>query len=128
MEKFNMNIKNKIIPSALVLIAICSSNHAQTSYQNYDPVTRGAEYHITTSQARSNQKQIDLLKSTKDSYSTIDNSKTRSRIQAVISAKEDENFRLRQKSYLIMNSTRIDDVEGYNKSISKLKPTIIQNK
>ena len=128
MEKFNMNIKNKIIPSALVLIAICSPSHAQTSYQNYDPVTRGAEYHITTSQARSNQKQIDLLKSTKDSYYTIDNSKTRSRIQAVISAKEDENFRLRQKSYLIMNSTRIDNVDGYNQSLSRLRPTPVQNK
>jgi len=123
-----MNIKNKIIPSALVLITIYSCSHAQTSYQNYDPVTRGAEYHIATSQVRSNQKQIDLLKSTKGSYSTIDNSKTRSRIQAVISAKEDENFRLRQKSYLIMNSTRIDNVDGYNQSLSRLRPTPIQNK
>ena len=123
-----MNIKNKIIPIALVLITIYSCSHAQTSYQNYDPVTRGAEYHIATSQVRSNQKQIDLLKSTKGSYSTIDNSKTRSRIQAVISAKEDENFRLRQKSYLIMNSTRIDNVDGYNQSLSRLRPTPIQNK
>jgi hypothetical protein len=123
-----MNIKNKITLGSLGLIIICSCSYGQTSYQNYDSVTRGAEYHITTSQARSNQKQIELLKLTKNSYSTIDNSKIRSRIQAVISAKEDENFRLRQKSYLIMNSTKIDDVDGYNRSVSRLRSNLANGK
>lgn len=126
MEKFNM--KKKIILSTIALIVIYSCSYAQTSYQNYDPVTRGAEYHISTSQIKSNEKQIDLLKTTKDSYSVIDNAKTRSQIQAVISAKEDENFRLRQKTYLLINSTKIDNIEDYNAKLEQLKPKLYQNK
>ena len=123
-----MNTKKKIILSAVSLIVIYSCSHAQTSYQNYDPVTRGAEYHISTSQIKSNQKQVDMLKSAKDSYSVMDNAKARSQIQAVISAKEDENFRLRQKTYLLMNSTKIDNSQDYNAKLEQLRPKVYQNK
>ena len=123
-----MNIKKKIILSTVALIVIYSCSHAQTSYQNYDSVTRGAEYHIATSQIKSNQKQVDMLKSAKDSYSVMDNAKVRSQIQAVISSKEDENFRLRQKSYLLINSTKIDNPEDYNAKFQQLKPKVYQNK
>ena len=107
---------------------IYSCSHAQTSYQNYDPLTRGVEYHVSTSQIKSNQKQVEMLKSTKDSYSVMNNSKARSQIQAVISAKEDENFRLRQKSYLLINSTRIDNVQDYNTKLEQYKAKVYQNK
>jgi uncharacterized membrane protein YhiD involved in acid resistance len=128
MGKFNMNIEKKIILSVTALIVIYSCSHAQTSYQNYDPLTRGVEYHVSTSQIKSNQKQVEMLKSTKDSYSVMNNSKARSQIQAVISAKEDENFRLRQKSYLLINSTRIDNVQDYNTKLEQYKAKVYQNK
>lgn len=123
-----MNIEKKIILSVTALIVIYSCSHAQTSYQNYDPLTRGVEYHVSTSQIKSNQKQVEMLKSTKDSYSVMNNSKARSQIQAVISAKEDENFRLRQKSYLLINSTRIDNVQDYNTKLEQYKAKVYQNK
>jgi uncharacterized membrane protein YhiD involved in acid resistance len=123
-----MNIEKKIILSVAALIVIYSCSHAQTSYQNYDPLTRGVEYHVSTSQIKSNQKQVEMLKSTKDSYSVMNNSKARSQIQAVISAKEDENFRLRQKSYLLINSTRIDNVQDYNAKLEQYKAKVYQNK
>jgi uncharacterized membrane protein YhiD involved in acid resistance len=123
-----MNIEKKIILSVAALIVIYSCGHAQTSYQNYDSLTRGVEYHVSTSQIKSNQKQVEMLKSTKDSYSVMHNSKARSQIQAVISAKEDENFRLRQKSYLLINSTRIDNAQDYNAKLDQYKAKVYQNK
>ena len=117
-----------MILAIAALIVGYSCSHGQTSYQSYDSLTRGVEYHVSTSQIKSNQKQVEMLKSSKDSYSVINNSKVRSQIQAIISAKQDENFRLRQKTYMLINSTRIDNPEDYNIKLEQLRPKVYQNR
>ena len=123
------NIKIKHIALAiLAFIIAASTSKAQSTYQKYDSVTRGVEYNISKSKITSNTKEIDLLKSTKDQYSVFKESKTRSQIRAVISAKENENFRLNQKAFLLMDANKVDDVDKYNSSYRSMKPTLEQNK
>lgn len=120
-------MNKKIILGIVTLVIIYSSSKAQSTYQKYDSVTRGAEYHLAKSQIQSNVKQIQLLNTTKEKYSIFNDSKTRSQIRAIISSKENENFRLKQKAYLIMNANKIDDINDYNSSLNTLKPTLKQN-
>lgn len=121
-------MNKKIILAFVTIIVVYSCAHSQVSYQKYDSVTRGAEYNLAKSQIRSNLKQIELLNSTKEKYSVLNDSKTRSQIRAIISAKENENFRLRQKAYLIMDANKINDPSGYNQALNSLRPSIQYNK
>ena len=115
------NIKS-IILTILALIIAISGAKAQTSYQKYDDVTRGAEYHIVKSQIESNKRYNKLLQEQKNSLSLTQDSKLRSRIQGVISAKENENFRLGQKAFLIMDANKIEDVNKFNQMYNELRP------
>jgi hypothetical protein len=89
----------------LILIAFWAMNkcQAQVSYQKMDTSSRSVEYYITKSQIQSNTEQIKYLNERKKSYSLFnkDESISRSRQQAIISAKENENFRLNHKVFLI---------------------------
>ena len=60
---------------------------------------RGMEYHILKSQKNSNFQMIKMLENEKQSLTILkpNESIKRSRIQAVIGAKEQENFRLQRK-------------------------------
>ena len=115
------NIKS-IILAILALIITISGAKAQTSYQKYDDVTRGAEYHIVKTQIESNKRYNKLLQEQKNSLSLTQDSKLRSRIQGVISAKENENFRLGQKAFLIMDANKIEDVNKFNQMYNELRP------
>lgn len=60
---------------------------------------KGMDYHILKSQKNSNFQMIKMLENQKQSLSVMkaNESIQRSRIQAVIGAKEQENFRLQRK-------------------------------
>lgn len=121
-------MKNIIIIIATIWLTI-SISKAQTTYQKYDNVTRGAEYHIVKSQIQSNKKFVEMLKKQKDSYSVLDKDQSiiRSKIQGVVSAKEDENFRLNQKAFMLMDANKISDVDRYNSEYNKYRPTVQNN-
>lgn len=100
----------KYISLAIIgyLIATAKAN-AQQAYHDYDVTTRGVEYHITRSQIDSNKQMIKHLNNQKERSSVLDSngSITRSRIQGIVSAKENENFRLNQKSYMLIETSEI---------------------
>lgn len=104
--------------------------NAQSTYQKYDCVTRGVEYNITKSQINSNMKTMELMKESKKNYSVFNKSDsiTRSRIQNVVSAKQNENFRLNQKAFLLRDANRIDDIDRYNNSVNNLRRQMIESK
>jgi hypothetical protein len=122
MENYN-NIKYLAIAIIALLIAI-SSSKGQSTYQKYDDVTRGAEYHLAKSQIESNKKYIELLQEQKRNLSLKNESQMRSRIQAVVSAKTDENFRLGQKAFLIMDANKIENVAEVNAAFQRLRPKL----
>jgi hypothetical protein len=122
MEK-NKNIKYIILAIFAIIIG-ANNGKAQTTYQSYDQVTRGAEYHVAKAQIESNKKQMQYLNQQKSKLSLTQDSQTRSRIQGVISAKSDENFRLNQKAFLLMDSKRIENVNKYNQDFNKLKASL----
>jgi len=109
---------------------IAPVSFGQTTYQKYDCTTRGAEYHIAKSQMESNRQMIKMLEYEKSKYSVMDprGSVTRSRIQGVIGAKEEENFRLGQKAFLLNDANKIGDVNRYNKTLQTLRPKVINNR
>lgn len=127
MENFKF-IKYTIL--ILIFIWIISSSHAQVTYQKYDNVTRGAEYHIMKSQIQSNKKMIQMYNNEKNNYSVLsqEGSISRSRIQAAVSAKESENFRLNQKAFMLMDANKIGDINRYNANYNTFKPKIQYNK
>lgn len=90
---------------SLILIAFWALNksQAQVHYQQMDPSSRSVELLITKSQMDSNNEHIKYLNEQKKKLSIMnkDESITRSRYQAMISAKENENFRLNHKVFLI---------------------------
>ena len=102
---------------------------AQTTYAKYDCVTRGAEYHIVKSQIESNKQEIRMLEEQKRKYSVMNSegSRERSRIQSIISAKQNENFRLQQKAFLLMDANKIENVDDYNKNLQKVRPQVKPN-
>ena len=116
-------MNNKTILTIVGALGIYSISNAQSTYQKYDSPTRGVEYNITKSQINSNKKTMELLKESKKSYSVFDKngSVTRSRIQGVICAKENENLRLNQKAFLLMDANRIDNTENYNNNVNQIK-------
>ena len=71
-----------------------------------------------------------MLKYEKSKNSVMDprGSVTRSRIQCVIVAKEEENFRLGQKAFLLNDANKIGDVNRYNKTLQTLRPKVINNR
>lgn len=115
-------IKNIILSVLTIIIIIASNGNCQTTYQKYDSTTKGIEYNIAKSQIESNKKQIELLNFQKSNLSIMKDSITRSRIQAVVSAKTTENFRLNQKAFTIMDADKVENVEKYNNAYEKLKP------
>jgi len=86
--------------------------HTQVTYQKYDCVTRGVEYHIAKSQIESNRQMIKMLENEKKKHSVLNAQGfiTRSRIQGVIGAKEEENFRLGHKIFLIKEASKTPDL------------------
>lgn len=90
---------------SLILIALWALNksHAQVHYQKMDPSSRSVELLITKSQMDSNNEQIKYLNEQKKKLSVMDKDESiaRSRYQAMISTKENENFRLNHKVFLI---------------------------
>lgn len=123
MEKF----KHILIFIIAIIIAYSSAN-AQSTYQKYDTVTRGAEYHIVKSQIESNKKQIQMLQYQKTSLNLKDNSILRSRVQGVISAKTDENFRLGQKAFLLMDANKVENPAAVNATFQALRPRLEYNR
>ena len=103
---------------------------AQTTYQRYDCLTRGVEYHIAKSQIESNRQMIKMLENEKKKHSVLNaqGSITRSRIQGVIGAKQEENFRLGQKTFLLMDANQVEDPARYNASLQQLRPKLVPNR
>lgn len=124
----NKNIKT-ILLSVIFIWILISCSYSQVTYQKYDNVTRGAEYHIVKSQIQSNKKMIQMLNNEKNNHSILNQqgSISRSRIQAVVSAKESENFRLNQKAFMLMDANKIGDIERYNANYNILKPKVKDN-
>lgn len=94
----NLKLKNIIKFIIIIIIAFFVYFGSANAQQN-DCLTRGINYHVSKSQLDSNTKQIKLLEYQKKNLSIFDKKECieRSRIQAVISAKENENFRLQRK-------------------------------
>ena len=115
------------LTSFLVWITVAC---AQTTYQRYDCVTRGVEYHIVKSQIESNRQMIKMLENEKKKHSVLNaqGSITRSRIQGVIGAKQEENFRLGQKTFLLMDANQVEDPARYNASLQQLRPKLVPNR
>jgi len=123
-------MENNIKILITIFAFITLNANAQSTYQKYDCVTRGVEYNITKSQINSNTKTMELMKESKKNYSVFNKSDsiTRSRIQNVVSAKQNENFRLNQKAFLLRDANRIDNIDGYNNSVSNLRRQMIESK
>lgn len=119
----NKIMNNKSILVIIATLGISSVCNAQSTYQKYDSTTRGVEYHIAKSQINSNRKTMELFKESKKNYSVFDKtgSVTRSRIQGVICSKENENFRLNQKAFLLMDANKIENIEKYNNNINQIR-------
>ena len=120
----------RIIPWLICVPLLTFPCLGQVTYQKYDCVTRGAEYHIVKSQIESNRQMIKMLENEKAKHSVMDSrgSVTRSRIQGVIGAKEDENFRLGQKAFLLIDANKIEDVNRYNRTLQTLRPKVVNNR
>lgn len=122
-----VKFKHILIFIIAIIIGYSCAN-AQSSYQKYDSVTRGAEYHIVKSQIESNKKQIEMLKYQKSSLNLKDSSVLRSRIQGVVSAKTDENFRLGQKAFLLMDANKVENPAAVNAAFQSLRPKMEYNR
>jgi hypothetical protein len=83
----------KYIILGILTIVSCGTGRSQGCY------SKGIEYYSTKSQYDSNFKQTKLLQYQKDNLNIFNKKECieRSRIQAVIDAKENENFRLKRK-------------------------------
>ena len=70
-----------------------------------------------------------MLEEQKRKYSVMNSegSRERSRIQSIISAKQNENFRLQQKAFLLMDANKIENVDDYNKNLQKVRPQVKPN-
>ena len=88
------------------------------------------EYRIAKSQIESNRQMIKMLENEKKKHSVLNaqGSVTRSRIQGVIGAKQEENFRLGQKAFLLMDANQMEDPARYNASLHQLRPKLVPNR
>ena len=70
-----------------------------------------------------------MLEEQKKKYSVMnpEGSHERSRIQGLISAKLNENFRLQQKAFLLMDANKVENVDDYNKNLQRSRPQIKSN-
>jgi len=95
---------------------ISSKSNAQVAYGRYDQQTTCYEKNLIDSQIKANDKTINLLKYQQGNNSlfTSQGSIMRSRMQATINAKEQENFRLNQKTFALSDSKVINDKERLN--------------
>ena len=120
----------KTIPWLLCVPLLTLPCLGQVTYQKYDCVTRGVEYHIAKSQIESNRQMIRMLENEKATHSVMNSrgSIARSRIQGVIGAKQDENFRLGQKAFLLNNANKINDVNRYNMTLQTLRTKVVNNR
>jgi len=100
----------------LVLWGIRGIADAQTSYGRYDVMTTDYENRLANSQIQANSRHIAVLKQQQNTTSLFssEGSIQRSRIQALINAMENENFRLNQKSFALKDSKVIRDKERLN--------------
>lgn len=82
-----------IIYILVAIWSISSVNAQQTCLE------RGIDYHILKAQKNANFQTIKMLENQKNSLSIMKSNESiqRSRIQAVINAKEHENFRIQRK-------------------------------
>lgn len=113
-----------LLPWLACLTLLITPARSQTTYQRYDCLTRGVEYHIAKSQIESNRKMIRMLENEKRKHSVLNpqGSVTRSRIQGVIGAKQEENFRLSQKAFLLMDANQVQDPARNNAALQQLRP------
>jgi len=120
----------KLFAGLACLPALLAVACAQTTYQRYDCVTRVLEYHIAKSQIESNRQMIKMLEDEKKKHSVLNakGSVTRSRIQGLIGAKQEENFRLGQKAFLLMDANQVEDPARYNTSLQQLRPKLVPSR
>jgi hypothetical protein len=102
MENKEIKLYNiiKYIILGILTIVCCSTGRSQDCY------SKGIEYHVTKAQYDSNFKQTKLIQYQKDNLNIFNKKECieRSRLQAVISAKDNENFRLKRKmDHIIYN-------------------------
>ena len=90
----------KYIILTIITIMACGSAKSQ------DCLSKGIEYYASKSQYDSNFKQTKLLQYQKDNLNIFNKKECidRSRLQAVLDAKENENFRLKRKMHHILDS------------------------
>lgn len=95
MENKSMKLYNIIKYVIIVFVAIWSISKCKAQ----SCLEKGMEYHILNSQKNSNFQMIKMLENQKQNLSVMKSNESiqRSRIQAVIGAKEQENFRLQRK-------------------------------
>lgn len=108
---------------------VCLNARAQTSYAKYDNHTTRLETKALDSQINYNNKNIESLRSERQNLSLYSSqgSIQRSRIQGLINAKENENFRLNQKRFSLDDSKVVRDKEGLNKLRSEYPLYKLQN-
>jgi hypothetical protein len=102
MENKEIKLYNiiKYIILGILTIVCCSTGRSQDCY------SKGIEYHVAKAQYDSNFKQTKLIQYQKDNLNIFNKKECieRSRLQAVISAKDNENFRLKRKmDHIIYN-------------------------
>lgn len=95
----NLKVKDIIKYSIILIIVFLVYFGSSVNAQQNDCLTRGINYHVSKAQVDSNIKHIKLLEYQKKNLSIFNKKECieRSRIQAVIGAKENENFRLQRK-------------------------------
>jgi hypothetical protein len=95
MENKEIKLYDIIKYAIIILVALWSvqKSNAQSCLE------KGMDYHILKTQYNSNFQMVKMLENQKSSLSVMKPSESiqRSRIQAVIGAKEQENFRLQRK-------------------------------
>jgi len=95
MENKGIKISDLVKYAIIIFIAVWSTSKVKAQ----SCLEKGMEYHILNAQKNSNYQMIKMLENEKNSLTVMkaNESIQRSRIQAVIGAKEQENFRLQRK-------------------------------
>jgi len=115
-NNINYKIMKYTIFALFAFWLISAKSNAQVTYGKYDQQTTCYEKSLIDSQIKANEKTINLLKYQQGNNSlfTSQGSIMRSRIQATVNAKEQENFRLNQKTFALSDSKVINDKERLN--------------
>lgn len=100
----------------LMLCFLCSIAQGQTSYGHYDSQTTDYEVRLAGAQQKANSKEITTIQLQQKRLSLFSSQESiqRSRLQALINAKDNENFRLNQKTFALTDSKVIRDKVGLN--------------